>query len=102
MGRLAREFRKGSDVYFLDRLVTAGIVEARGCERFGIVAAALPPGALQDFYRDIARSEVRHQEAYLDLARIYFDGDEVERRLEELLQVEARVIAELPVRAALY
>lgn len=102
MGRLAREFRKGSDQYFLDRLVTAGIVEARGCERFGLVAAALPPGPLQDFYKDIARSEVRHQEVYLDLARIYFGDAAFAQRLEELLDAEARVIAELPIRAGLY
>ncbi len=99
---LKRQFREGSDAYFLDRLLTAGIVEARGCERFGIVAAALPQGSLKDFYRDLARSEVRHQELYIDLARLYFAADEVAARLEELLVVEASVMAELPIRAALY
>jgi tRNA-(ms[2]io[6]A)-hydroxylase len=99
---LKRQFREGSDAYFLDRLLTAGIVEARGCERFGIVAAALPQGALKDFYRDLARSEVRHQELYIDLARLYFAADVVVARLEELLDLEATVMAELPVRAALY
>ena len=38
MERLSKEFRKGSDAYFLDRLLCAGIAEARGCERFGLVA----------------------------------------------------------------
>ena len=99
---LKRQFREGSDAYFLDRLLTAGIVEARGCERFGIVAAALPQGALKDFYRDLSRSEVRHQELYIDLARLYFAADVVVARLEELLDLEATVMAELPVRAALY
>ena len=83
----------GSEPYFLDRLLTAGIVEARGCERFGLVAAALPAGALKDFYRELARSEVRHQEMYLDLARPLLRGEpRSTTRLEELLDVEARVI----------
>jgi tRNA-(ms[2]io[6]A)-hydroxylase len=102
MGKLARAFRTGSDAYFLDRLVTAAVAEARGCERFGVVGTALPPGPLQDFYRELARSEVRHQELYLELARTYFDPPAVAERLEEILDLEASVIQELPVRAALY
>lgn len=100
--RLAQQFREGSEAYFLDRLLTAGIVEARGCERFGILAAALPEGSLKDFYRDLARSEARHQELYIELAGLYFDPSVVGARLEELLAAEAEVMAELPVRAALY
>ena len=69
--RLTQLFREGREPYFLDRLLTAGIVEARGCERFGLLAAALPPGPMKDFYREIARTEVRHQELYIDLARLY-------------------------------
>ncbi len=102
MDRLSREFRKGSDAYFLDRLLSAGVAEARGCERFGLVAAALPPGKERDFYREIARAEVRHQELYLRLARTYFDPEVVDARLEALLTAEARIVGELPVRAALY
>lgn len=102
MDRLSREFRQGRSEYFLDRLLCAAIAEARGCERFGLVAAALPEGDLRDFYREIARAEVRHQGLYLRLARIYFAEEEVEKRLGALLEAEARVLADLPVRAALY
>ena len=66
------------------------------------MAAALPAGALKDFYRELARSEVRHQEMYIDLARLYFAAGPVDERLEELLAAEARVVAELPIRAGLY
>ena len=100
--RLAANFREGSDAYFLDRLVTAAVVEARGCERFGLVAAALPEGDLKEFYRELARSEVRHQGLYHELALAYFDPEEVRERLEAVLDAEARVVASLPVRAALY
>jgi tRNA-(ms[2]io[6]A)-hydroxylase len=102
MDRLAREFRQGSEAYFLDRLLAAAIAEARGCERFGLVAAALPEGHEREFYREIARAEVRHQELYVRLAREYFPQPEVDRRLEELLSAEARIVAALPLRPALY
>ena len=100
--RLSGEFREGSDRYFLDRLLTAAIAEARGCERFGLVAAALDPGPLRDFYRELARAEVRHHELYVELARTYFGPAEAGARLEELLDAEAGIVASLPVRAALY
>jgi len=100
--RFSQEYRKGSDAYFLDRLLVAGILEARGCERFGLIASALPPGPLKDFYRDITRSEARHQGLFVRLALLYFDPGPVEARLEELLEAEARIVADLPPRAALH
>jgi tRNA-(ms[2]io[6]A)-hydroxylase len=100
--RLTAEFREGSDAYFLDRLLTAAVVEARGCERFGLVAAGLPEGELRDFYRELARSEVRHQGLYEDLARSYFDETAVRSRLDQILDAEALVVESLHVRAALY
>lgn len=102
MEQLSKQFRKGSDFYFLDRLLCAGIAEARGCERFGLVAGGLAPGDEREFYREIARAEVRHQDLYVHLAGLYFDAPAVEERLDALLSVEARIVAELPVRAALY
>jgi tRNA-(ms[2]io[6]A)-hydroxylase len=108
MQALARGFRRGSDAYFLDRLLTAAVAEARGCERFGLVAAGLSAagaeteGDLKHFYRELARAEVRHQELYIELARRYFEEREVAARLDEILDHEARVLGELPIRAALY
>ncbi len=102
VGRLSREYRKGSDAYFLDRLLVAGVVEARGCERFGLVAAALPAGPMKDFYQDIARSEARHQGLFVRLAHVYFAPTVVEARLDELLEVEARIVRELPLRPAVH
>ena len=102
VNRLTREFRQGSDAYFLDRLLVSGIVEARGCERFSIVAEALPPGPLKDFYVGLSSAEARHRGLFLRLARVYFDEATVDARLEELLAVEAGVVAELPLRAAVH
>ena len=95
-------FRKGRDVYLLDRLLVAAVVEARGCERFGLVAQALPEGKLKSFYDAITKSEAKHHELFTDLAVQYFDRDTVKERLEEILIVEADIIRQLPHRACLH
>jgi tRNA-(ms[2]io[6]A)-hydroxylase len=94
--------RRGREEYLLDRLLTAGIIEARGAERFALVAAALAPGPLKNFYRTLARSEERHYTLFLGLAEKYLDGATIERRRDELLDLEAEIVARLPIRAALH
>jgi tRNA 2-(methylsulfanyl)-N6-isopentenyladenosine37 hydroxylase len=100
-GLIAR-VRTGRDERLLDRLLVAGVVEARGCERFGMIAKALPAGELADFYADITRSEARHHGLFLRLARAYFDEASIDARLRELLDAEARIVEQLPLRAALH
>lgn len=99
---LRRHIRNGKAHYFLDRLLVAGIVEARGAERFGLVADALPAGRMKRFYQSITRSEESHEELFLRLAEHYFDKAEAHARLEELLDAEATIVRELPVRVALH
>lgn len=99
---LRQHFRKGSNVFFLDRLLVGGIVEARGCERFDLVAQALPDGRLQKFYRAIADSEAKHHELFITLAKTHFDDNTVEVRLSELLDIEAEIVRALPIRSALH
>ena len=97
-----KSIRQGREAYLLDRLLTASIIEARGAERFGLVAEALEQGALKTFYRSIARSEERHYTLFLDLAGRYIDADTIERRWDELLAIEADIVRKLPIRAALH
>ena len=99
---LREHIRQGRDAYLLDRLLTASIIEARGAERFGLVAEALPPGQLKKFYQSIARSEERHYELFLQLAERYLASDVVAQRWDELLDAEAAIAAQLPIRAALH
>ncbi|MDH4040576.1 MAG: tRNA-(ms[2]io[6]A)-hydroxylase [Gammaproteobacteria bacterium] len=99
---LRESIRKGREVYLLDRLLTASIIEARGAERFALVADALPPGALKKFYQSIARSEERHYELFLALASRYLDAQVIAARWEELLDIEAGIVAGLPIQAALH
>jgi tRNA 2-(methylsulfanyl)-N6-isopentenyladenosine37 hydroxylase len=102
VGALLASVRTGRDERLLDRLLVAGVVEARGCERFGMIAQALPTGELADFYADITRSEARHHGLFLRLARSYFDENAIATRLDELLDAEARILEGLPLRAALH
>jgi tRNA-(ms[2]io[6]A)-hydroxylase len=102
VNRIRGLIRQGSEVYLLDRLLTAGVIEARGAERFALVAEALEDGELKNFYRAIARSEDRHYELFLELAGDYFAEEVIEQRWQVLLELEGEIVADLPVRAALH
>lgn len=102
VNRLRSSIRNGKDLYFMDRLLVAGIVEARGAERFGLVADALPPGKLKRFYRSITRSEEEHRGLFIELADLYFDPSETRPRMNELLEIEAEIVKDLPLRPALH
>ena len=97
-----KAFRKGSDLYMLDRLLVGGIIEARGCERFGLVANALPEGKMKSFYQEITDSEAKHHELFVNLACEYFPQETVEPRLNQLLDIEANICSALPITAALH
>jgi tRNA-(ms[2]io[6]A)-hydroxylase len=94
--------RQGREAYLLDRLLTASIIEARGAERFALVAGALEVGPLKKFYQSIARSEERHFELFLGLAKQYVAHATIAQRWHELLDIEAVIVADLPLRAALH
>ena len=90
------------EAYLLDRLIIFGIIEARGCERFGILAEGLRDPDLKAFYRELSRSEAQHHAAYLRLARLYFEDERVYERQAALLDLEAEVLGNLPLRPVLY
>lgn len=100
--QMRQHIRHGKDAYLLDRLLTAGIIEARGAERFGLIANALPDGQLKTFYQSITRSEQRHQSLFVNLAEKYLPNDMVRSRLDELLDIESTIVHGLPSRAALH
>ncbi|MBC6905602.1 tRNA-(ms[2]io[6]A)-hydroxylase [Saccharophagus sp. K07] len=99
---LREHTRTGKEVYLLDRLLIGSIVEARGCERFGLIAEALPPGDLKKFYKAITESEARHEDLFIKLAQLYFPETEIRARLDQLLDEEAKIVASLPIIAALH
>jgi tRNA-(ms[2]io[6]A)-hydroxylase len=95
-------FRNGRDEFLMDRLLVAGVIEARGHERFSLVAEALPVGKEKDFYVAIAKSEEKHKNLFVELAYEYFDKAEVDTRLEEILVAEAEICKQIPFTAALH
>lgn len=97
-----RAIRNGSDIYLLDRLLIAAIIEARGCERFGLIGKHHPDPELKHFYQLIADSEAKHHLLFIELAALYFDMPMIETRLSELLDIEASIIAKQPLRPALH
>ena len=100
--RLRDLIRRGREEYFLDRLLVSGIVEARGRERFALIAEAVSDPDLADFYRTITASEERHEHIFVDLAGRYFPSNVVRPRLEELLDAEDPILRALEIRAALH
>jgi tRNA-(ms[2]io[6]A)-hydroxylase len=101
VGKLLALVRRGPDFYLLDRLLVAGVVEARGCERFRLLAEGLDSDFCS-FYLEFARGEARHAALFVRLSKIYFAADVVHRRLDELLASEAEIVASLPLRPALH
>ena len=99
---LRQVIRKETDTYLLDRLLTASVIEARGAERFSLVADAIEIPPLKNFYQSLAKSEAKHYRLFLDLAQEYFDSSVIELRWKQILNVEAKVVSELPIRAALH
>ena len=99
---LRQVIRKETDTYLLDRLLTASVIEARGAERFALIADAIEIPPLKNFYQSLAKSEARHYRLFLDLAKEYFNSSVIELRWNQILNIEAKVVSELPIRAALH
>lgn len=87
---------------FLDRLLVASLVEMRGAERFRLVEEALEDPELKRFYKMLWTSEAKHGNIYVKMALQYFDEKEVYDRLRWWIEQEGRIIASLPLRAALH
>lgn len=86
------EVRKGGVNELIDVLIVGAFIEARSCERFAKLAPHLDD-KLAKFYRSLLRSEGRHYQDYLTLARQYADTN-IDDRIEEFRQLEHRLIVE--------
>ena len=101
--KLRSVLRPNTEEYFLDRLLVCGVIEARGNERFGLIADALEHGSsLKSFYVNITRSEAKHKDLFFELAGKYFSEEQIQPRLTDILNFEAEVVEALPLRAALH
>lgn len=93
--RYASELRKPVRTHepgrFIDTLIVGAIIEARSCERFAKVAPHLDE-ELKTFYLSLLKSESRHYEDYLHLARKAAKGEDISDRIEVFLQLEKELI----------
>ena len=85
----------------LDRLVVAGLIEARSFERFQLLAEHLQDRELGALYADLMASEAAHRGTFLRFAREHFPA-EAEARIDELTVLEGQLVAELPFRVTVH
>lgn len=74
----------------IDTLIIGALIEARSCERFARLVPLLDD-ELGKFYRSLLKSESRHFEDYLSLARLYSETD-ITNRIEQFVSKEAELI----------
>lgn len=102
---LQKLVRHGREIDTLcDRLLVAGLIEARSLERLKMAADALASvdPELAAWYRQLARAESRHQALFVTLARDVAGEEAANRRLDEMLTAEARLVADLPVTSRVH
>ena len=96
-GRLIKSCRQTEPERIVDTLLCCALIEARSCERMGLLANALErqDGELSTFYGSLLKSEARHHMTYVKLAACFQSQDHVYERLEALAQIEAEIISEV-------
>jgi len=91
--RLNELVRKDEPAKAIDRLLVAGLIEARSCERFDLLRKHVDDAELSEFYHELFESEARHYTSYVRLAKMYGNEKVVMDRLNELADLEAEIIA---------
>ncbi len=89
---LRRHVRTSEPGRLVDTLIIGALIEARSCERFAALASHVDE-ELGRYYRYLLKSESRHFEDYLDLARRYSDTD-IEDRVAFFKEKERALIEE--------
>jgi tRNA-(ms[2]io[6]A)-hydroxylase len=103
-GRLRAAARSRDPERLVDTLLFCALIEARSCERLGLLAEALQPvdAQLARFYAGLEHAEARHQNVYVALAETVAAREAVRARLAQLALHEAEVVAGLPRAARLH
>ena len=91
--RLHAHVRKEEPGRAVDRLLVAGLIEARSCERFALLRDHVMDAELREFYGGLFEAEARHHATYVRLACDMAPEGVVRSRLEWLAAEEAAIIA---------
>ncbi len=102
INRLIKECRSGREERLMDRMVVAAVVEARGAERFRLVAENHPDPEMQKFYDMLWKSEHKHSDIFLRLAEKYWPFNQINDRLQVFLEKEGNILKSLPFKSALH
>ena len=100
--QLLRHMRHPPEERMMDRLLVAGLIEARSTERLGLLGDALQDLELATFYTNLARVESGHAKLFVELALAHADADETHARLAELARSEAEILASIPVEPRIH
>jgi len=97
---LSKHIRKGDkrERQLMDHLLINALIEARSCERFKLLWKNIQDEGLQKFYYELMVSEAGHYVSFVKLAKEYMPAETVDARLQELLRIEADIIATLEHR----
>ena len=96
--KLQNFFPKGGsrETHLVHKLLVAGLIEARSCERFRLLSEELDDAELRKFYRKLMISEANHYTLFLKLAHQYAPKEiDVETKWQQLLAFEAEIMKEL-------
>lgn len=103
---LRRHVRRGRGIeqQLCDELLVCALVEARSCERFGVLAEGLTDERLASFFRELNWAEARHHELFVELAVLYHPEGRapVEARLADLARYEAQILAERAIEPRMH
>ena len=89
-GALRAEVRTSEPQRLVDTLIVGALIEARSCERFAALAPHVD-AELGRYYRYLLKSESRHFEDYLNLARRYAEAP-IDERLAFFKEKERALI----------
>src|SRR5690554_943597 len=93
--RYASELRKPVRTHeparLIDTLIVRAIIEARSCERFAKLAPHLDD-ELKHFYLSLLKSEARHYQDYLALARKVAGQEDIDERIGLFIALEKTLI----------
>ncbi|MDT0647723.1 tRNA-(ms[2]io[6]A)-hydroxylase [Zunongwangia sp. F260] len=97
-------FPKGGSraTQLVHRLLIAGLIEARSCERFRLLSEKLEDKELAEFYRSLMVSEANHYTMFLQFARKYGDREVVDQKWQDLLEFEAEVMKDLGKKESIH
>mgnify|MGYP003668946429 CR=1 FL=1 len=90
--KLRDHVRKQEPEKIADIMIIGAFIEARSCERFAKIAPFLEV-ELSDFYLSLLKSEARHYQDYLTLAKKYAKKD-IDERIQYFRELENKLISE--------